>query len=78
MTTELKSFEDRVLGAREKALSRERELYEEVLTRLIDGLGPMQVTSGALAELDALAALAELRTRRFSPGSVQPRGAERN
>jgi DNA mismatch repair protein MutS len=59
ITTELKSFEDRVLGAREKALARERELYEEVLTRLIDALGPMQVSSGALAELDALAALAE-------------------
>ena len=59
ITSELKSFEDRVLGAREKALARERELYETVLTRLIEALGPMQVTAGALAELDALAALAE-------------------
>jgi len=59
ITTELKSFEDRVLGARDKALARERELYEEVLTRLIDALGPMQLTAGALAEVDALAALAE-------------------
>jgi len=30
-----------------------------VLTQLIEALGPMQVTAGALAELDALAALAE-------------------
>jgi DNA mismatch repair protein MutS len=59
ITSELKSFEDRVLGAREKALARERELYEAVLTRLIDALGPLQVTAGALAETDALAALAE-------------------
>jgi DNA mismatch repair protein MutS len=59
VTSELKSFEDRVLGAREKALARERELYEAVLTQLIDALGPMQATSGALAETDALAALAE-------------------
>ena len=59
ITSELKSFEDQVLGAREKALARERELYETVLTRLIEALGPMQVTAGALAELDALAALAE-------------------
>src|SRR5215469_8125832 len=59
ITSELKSFEDRVLGAREKALARERELYEAVLTQLIDALGPLQGTAGALAEIDALAALAE-------------------
>jgi DNA mismatch repair protein MutS len=59
ITSELKSFEDRVLGAREKALARERELYESVLTQLIDALGPLQATAGALAETDALAALAE-------------------
>ena len=59
ITTELKSFEDRVLGARERSLARERELYEEVLTQLIDRLGPLQATAGALSELDALGALAE-------------------
>ena len=59
ITTELKSFEDRVLGARDKALARERELYEEVLTQLIDRLAALQTTAGALASLDALAALAE-------------------
>jgi len=59
ITSELKGFEDRVLGAREKALARERELYEVVLTLLIDALGPLQATAGALAETDALAALAE-------------------
>jgi DNA mismatch repair protein MutS len=59
VTAELKSFEDRVLGARDKALARERELYEGVLTQLIDRLGPMQRTAGALGALDALGALAE-------------------
>jgi DNA mismatch repair protein MutS len=59
ITTELKSFEDRVLGARDKALARERELYEAVLTQLIDALGPLQTTAGSLAETDALASLAE-------------------
>jgi DNA mismatch repair protein MutS len=59
ITAELKSFEDRVLGARERALARERQLYEEVLTQLIDVLGALQCTAGALAETDALAALAE-------------------
>jgi DNA mismatch repair protein MutS len=59
ITPELKHFEDRVLGAREQALARERQLYEELLTQLIDRLGPLQSTAAALAELDALAALAE-------------------
>jgi len=59
ITAELKSFEDRVLGARDRALARERELYEAVLTRLIDALAPLQRSAGALAEVDALAALAE-------------------
>ncbi|MGB6487089.1 MAG: DNA mismatch repair protein MutS [Steroidobacteraceae bacterium] len=59
ITAELKSFEDRVLGARERALAREKELYEDILTRLTDRLAPLQATATALSELDALAALAE-------------------
>ena len=59
ITPELKSFEDKVLGARDKALARERELYEEILTQLIDRLGALQATATALAALDCLAALAE-------------------
>ena len=39
ITAELKSFEDRVLGARDTALARERELYEAVLTQLVEALG---------------------------------------
>ena len=59
ITAELKSFEDKVFSARDRALARERALYDEVLTRLIDTLGPLQATAGAIAELDALVALAE-------------------
>jgi len=59
ITSELKAFEDRVLGAREKALARERELYEALLTQLTGELASLQESAAALAELDALAALAE-------------------
>ena len=59
ITAELKSFEDRVLGARERGLAREKELYEDVLTRLTSQLAPLQATATALSELDALASLAE-------------------
>jgi DNA mismatch repair protein MutS len=59
ITPELKSFEDKVLGAREKALAREKEIYDAVLTQLIDRLAALQATAEALANVDALAALAE-------------------
>jgi DNA mismatch repair protein MutS len=59
ITPELKSFEDKVLGAREKSLAREREIYEQVLTQLTDRLAALQTTAGALASLDTLSALAE-------------------
>ena len=59
ITPELKSFEDRVLGARDRALAREKQLFEELLTRLIGALGPLQSTAMALAEIDALVCLSE-------------------
>ncbi len=59
ITGELKSFEDKVLSARERALARERELYDALLTQLIERLGALQATATAIAELDALASLAE-------------------
>jgi len=69
ITPELKGFEDRVLGARERALAREKQLYDELLTKLIGALGPMQSTAMALAEIDALACLAE---RALSLGWSEP------
>jgi len=59
ITPELKGFEDKVLSARDRALAREKEIYEQILTQLIDRLGPMQSTAGALSMLDAIAALTE-------------------
>jgi DNA mismatch repair protein MutS len=59
ITPELKTFEDKVLSARERSLARERQLYEELLTQLIEELAPLQTTAAALAVLDVLANLAE-------------------
>jgi DNA mismatch repair protein MutS len=59
ITEELKGFEEKVLGARDRSLAREKDLYESILTQLIDRLGPMQASGMALAELDAVASLAE-------------------
>jgi DNA mismatch repair protein MutS len=59
ITPELKAFEDKALSAQERALAREKWLYEQVLDALQAHLGPLQALAHALASLDALAALAE-------------------
>ncbi len=59
ITPELKSFEDKVLGARDRALAREKELYDALLERLTMGLQALQRTAAALAELDVLHCFAE-------------------
>ncbi|MGH8262661.1 MAG: DNA mismatch repair protein MutS, partial [Steroidobacteraceae bacterium] len=59
LTAELRGFEDKVLGARDKSLAREKELYDSLLSRLIENLGSLQSTATGLAELDVLANLAE-------------------
>ena len=59
ITEELKRFEDRVLGARERALAREKVLYEQLQDELCDALPALQDCALALAEIDVLANLAE-------------------
>jgi DNA mismatch repair protein MutS len=59
ITPELKSFEDKVLSARERALSREKLLYEGLLDTLGEQLSALQAWAGALAEADVLSNFAE-------------------
>ncbi len=59
ITDELKAFENKVLSAKDKALSFEKFLYEELLGTLAASLMPLQACAAALAELDVLANFAE-------------------
>ncbi|MBT5636391.1 MAG: DNA mismatch repair protein MutS, partial [Gammaproteobacteria bacterium] len=59
ITPELKEFEDKVLSANERALSREKGLYEDLIQQLIEVLAPLQHCSDGIAELDVLTNLAE-------------------
>ncbi len=59
ITPELKTFEDKALSAQERALAREKWLFEQVLEALQEHLAPLQALAQALSSLDALAALAE-------------------
>ncbi len=59
ITEELKTFEDKVLSAKERSLMRERALYEALLDTLTGKLEPLKAAAAAIAELDVLATLAE-------------------
>lgn len=59
ITPELKAFEDKALSAQDRALSREKILYEQLLQDLAPHIGKLQEIAHALAQLDTLAALAD-------------------
>ena len=56
---DLKSFEDKILSSRERALARERSIYEKVLETLNQHLTELQQTAECVAEIDVLGNLAE-------------------
>ena len=71
ITEELKLFEDKVLSARERSLMRERALYDALLDSLNAGLAALRECAAALAEIDALACLAErAASLRWSPARL--------
>ena len=59
ITEELKQFEAKVLSARERALARERLLYEQLLDALNERPEPLKRCAAALSEIDVLACFAE-------------------
>ena len=56
---QLKAFEDKALSAQERALAREKWLFEHLLDELQAYIDPLTRLARALAALDALCALAE-------------------
>jgi DNA mismatch repair protein MutS len=54
ITPELKTFEDKALSARERALAREKTLYEALLAELTVAVPALQQVAQALATLDVL------------------------
>ncbi len=59
ITPELKTFEDKALSAQERSLAREKLLYDELLDALAPHVQALGDLARALAQLDAVAALAE-------------------
>jgi DNA mismatch repair protein MutS len=59
ITPELKAFEDKALSAQDRALAREKLLFEQLIGALQEHIEPLSALARSLAALDALAALAE-------------------
>ncbi len=59
ITPELKTFEDKALSANERALAREKYLYEQLLDQLAPFIPQLQRIAAAIAEFDVLATFAE-------------------
>ena len=59
ITPELKSFEDKILSSRERALNREKFLYEELLTIISRDIPQLQVCCEQIATLDILVCFSE-------------------
>jgi len=59
ITPELKAFEDKVLSANDRALAREKVIYDEVLQALVSHLAVLQANATAVATLDVLCTFAE-------------------
>jgi len=59
ITEELKGFEDKVLSSRERALAREKALYEQLIDDLAAEHGRLAGLARAIASVDVLATFAE-------------------
>lgn len=78
ITPELKTFEDKALSAKSRALALEKQLYADLLESLNQYLSPLQRCAEAVARLDMLANLAE-RAQQLNlicPELVQGQGIE--
>ena len=59
ITPELKTFEDKALSAQDRALAREKWLYDQLLDSLAPEISTLQRVAAALAEIDLLTTFAE-------------------
>jgi len=62
ITPELKTFEDKALSAQERALAREKLLFDQLLDALAAHIPDLRALAAALAELDLLTTFAERST----------------
>jgi DNA mismatch repair protein MutS len=59
ITPELKTYEEKILGAEEKILVIEQKLYENLVASLAEYIAPIQHTASLLARMDVLSGFAK-------------------
>lgn len=59
ITDELKSLEERILGAEERILALESEVFQELVEEVVQAIEPIRTTASALAALDVLRGFAD-------------------
>ncbi|MEI6644609.1 MAG: DNA mismatch repair protein MutS [bacterium] len=69
ITPELKTYEQKIFGAQDKAVAMEFELFCEIREKIATHTAEIQETADALAQLDALASFAD---RALALGYVRP------
>ncbi len=60
ITDELKSYEEKILGAEEKILSLESQLYSELVFKISGYIEPIQLNASLIARLDCLLSFATI------------------
>ena len=60
ITEELKQYEEKILGAEEKILVLEQQLFNDLVVSLLDYIVPVQLNAALVAQLDCLLSFAEL------------------
>ena len=60
ITEELKQYEAKILGAEEKIIAIEQQLFNELVLSLLDYITPVQLNASLVAQLDCLLSFAEL------------------
>ena len=63
ITPELKEYEDKILGAEEKILSLEIQLYNQLMAAVTEYVQPVQFDAQLIAQLDCLQCFAEVALR---------------
>lgn len=59
ITPELKEFEDKILSSKDRALAREKYLYEQLLEKVNNVTSLVQIIAASIAKLDVFVALAD-------------------
>lgn len=62
ITQELKEYEDKILGAEDRILDLEAQLYAELVSNVAQYIAPLQADASALSHLDCLQSLARVAT----------------